>query len=124
MKNPELEAVLNDIEKLELAAFASNVTMMNAVKKVLLFDTYFNGVLKAGEIPNAGRNYLLSIVSDVTRDANGNMIQRPTRSDAEIGAEMRASWQAINIVEGAFSDLLSFKPVETVEAEIVENPAR
>jgi len=102
MRNPDLLKVLNESEVQELEKFANNETLLQAVKKCLLFDVYYNGVMEAGMPVNAGRNFLLSLVGSPGREAV------PTE---KIGHDMEVAWQAINIVEGGFKDLENFRTV-------------
>lgn len=112
-RDSNIDAILNDIEKMELAKFADNATLFEAVRKVVLFDVYFNGTLKAGEKANPLRNYCLSMVS-----------QKGGFSNEQVGAELRATWEGVNMLEGALLTLSSYKTTPPVKVDDGKNPAR
>lgn len=95
-----IKSVLNDIELAELAAFAANPTLINAVKKVLLFGVYFTGTMKPGEAaPNPTVNAALSLVAQaVTLNA----------SNEQLGIDLRALWEGVQMVQGGFDRLAKF----------------
>lgn len=90
---------LNSIEEDQLSHLAENLTLLNAVKKVLLEGVYSNGVLVAGENAESGRNFALSLA--FSKEA----------SNEQIGADLRACAEGIRIIESGFKELEKFKVV-------------
>lgn len=103
-KKEMLALFLSDSEKAELKAFINNKPMANAIKKVLLFDIYNNGTLKAGENPDPTRNFALQFAF-MTRDPNSGI----RATDAELGADLRAVVEGVCLVENAYGQLAAYK---------------
>jgi len=104
------DSFLNETEKELLSLFYENEIMREAVKKVLLAGIYQNGTLKPGEPAKPVYNAAFSLVAN--RDANNE----------QIGADLRAMWEGVRVVENAFNSLSEYKK-EAPKPEI-SNPAR
>lgn len=102
--------ILNDIESEKISLFNEDTIMKEAVRKVLLRGIYQNGTLKKGEHSNPKQNFMLAIANN------------PQLSNEEIGAEARAAYWGITILEQAFDKLSEIKRPNTKE-EIISNPA-
>lgn len=102
---------LSEEEKTLIASFYSNEKQREAVKKILLFGVYYNGILKKDEEANPLMNWALSLAmgkGDVSNEA--------------LGADLRASAEGIRAIENAYLQLKSF--VKEKEIPKKENPAR
>lgn len=104
---------LSENEVTEIEKFNSNEVMREAVKKVLLESVYRHGVLVKGEKANTLLNFTLTLAS-----------KRGQFSDAELGADLRASWNGINLVESGFSGLEKIKNIKEEPIKKVVNKAR
>lgn len=103
MRNQKLLTVLSEKEQSELERIANSKEAVSALKKVLLFDVYFNGIMEAGKTPEANRNFAWNIVQSTPK--------------AELADKLTASYEATMMVEGAFVDIEAFAtPVEIVES--------
>ena len=109
-KNP-LELVLNDIEKDSLSRLADDLTMLNSVKKVLLFGIYFNGTLRPGQAPEPMMNFAMQLDKE------------NIRTNEQLGAVLRAAQEGIIAIEVAFKEIEKFKVVKDVEKKVI-NGAR
>ena len=94
-------AILNDVEKAAVQKFVEFETMREAVKKVLLAAIYHNGTLKPGETADPLINKALTIPHS-----------RPELSNEQIGAELRAMYHGIIMLEEGFKKLADYKKVE------------
>lgn len=103
---------LTDLETDKLIAFNKDEVMKEAVKKVLLEEVYYKGTLKAGEPANPLRNYTLALVS-----------KKGQATNEQVGADLRATWEGINMVESGFQALSRFKDKEIPSPYVEENPA-
>lgn len=92
---------LNDQETAAVQLFYQSSVMREAVRKVLLAGAYENGTLQAGKEANATTNFALSLVA-----------QGETISNEQLGADLRASWEGIRLVENAFNKMGEIKKVE------------
>lgn len=96
MKLEQLSEFLNDHEMDKLIQFNGDTVLKEAVRKVLLAGLYQNGTLKKGKPAVTLFNAALGTVSG----ARANKL-----TDAEIGADLRAHWEGLNALEGAFNDI-------------------
>ena len=96
---------LNKRETTKLIAFYKDEVLREALKKVLLEGVYRHGVLKEGEPANPLKNYTLAVVS-----------KKGQYSNEQVGADLRATWEGINMVESAFETISKFK--EEKEASV------
>ncbi len=113
MKKDLLDKILNDNERLAIQMFVDNEVQREAVKKVLLAEIYYNGVLKEGEAADPLRNFTLGLVSNL-----GDRL----RNEA-LGEQLRAAWEGINMLEVAFNQLSIYKR-EDEPKKAKDNPAR
>ena len=84
-KHELLDKFLNANEKTQLGKLAENKALLSALRKVLLFDIYYNGTLKEGEAPDPARNFALGMVATY-----GHQL-----SDEFLGRSLRAQWEGI-----------------------------
>jgi hypothetical protein len=94
--------ILNDVEKAAVQKFVEFETMREAVKKVLLAALYTNGTLKPGEKAEPLINRALTIVHN-----------QPEVSNEKIGADLRAMYSGIMMLEEGFKQLSTYVKVET-----------
>ena len=103
----------NFLEKGEqelLTQFADNEKLKEAVRKVLLFGAYNSGVLKKGKPHDPTQNFALLIAC-----------QKGAKNE-DIGADVKACWEAINEIEVAFQRIDMYKSIPVPEFR--SNPAR
>ena len=93
--------ILNDVEKAAVQKFVEFETMREAVKKVLLAALYSNGTLKPGQAADPLTNKALTIPYN-----------NPQGSNEQLGAELRAMYAGIMLLEEGFKKLDEFKKVE------------
>jgi len=98
--------ILNDVEKAAVQQFVQFETMREAVKKVLLAAIYHNGTLKPGQQADPLVNKALTI----PRSA-------PHMSNEQMGAELRAMYHGIIMLEEGFKKLEDYKKVEPKESK-------
>jgi len=103
-----LDAVLTDIERVELGKFADNIIMSGAVKKVLLFGMYYNGTLRKGESPEMTMNFALQ---DVYSELG------PAMSNEKLGENLRAKSDAILMLKGGFDRLEDYQTPEALKTK-------
>lgn len=122
--NPITEQIMNDIEKDKLIAFNEDRIMFEAVKKYLLVYLA-QGVATPGKPLVGNVNYALQLAWDrqggVMSDA-GKVVAFTPRTDAELGADLRALARGVNIIESGFRELADMKRPEVVDVKN-ENPA-
>ena len=111
-----LDDYLSEAEKSQLENFCSNPLMVEAVRKVMLFPVYSNGVLRKGEPSNPLMNFMLA---PALQEYPG----KPPLSDVELGQETKARAHAIRLIEIAFAEIEGYKQGELPTAG-GENPAR
>jgi hypothetical protein len=103
---------LSEEERAAVAGFVGNKKAFEAVKKVLLFGIYSNGVMKPGEPHNPLFNWAM-------RAANDN---QGAADNEKLGQQIRAMAEGINFLETAWEKLQEFgTPVEKKEKS--KNPA-
>ena len=112
-KFPAVDAVLSNEEKTQIKRFIENETMMNAVKKVLLFPIYYNGALEAGKDPDPTRNSLLTLMGTSRNLPNEHL-----------GGVLRAQMEGITYLENGFKTLEDYSKDEPVGIKIDINEAR
>jgi len=97
LQKQDLDIFLDEQEQTHLRQFADNPTLVEAVRKLLLFSIYNNGVLKKGEKADPRKNFLLSITN------------RRGVTDEELGREARAAAEGISALEFGFESINLFK---------------
>jgi len=104
---------LSDVEKEKVSSFVKDKTMLEAVKKVILYGVYENGTLKRDQSADPTKNFLLSLAFD------------PKYTNEELGADLRAAGQAIVMVEKGLGKLEMFVEGESIKSPIQPgvNPA-
>ena len=98
--------ILNDVEKAAVQQFMGSETMREAVKKVLLAALYTNGTLKPGVPAEPLINKALTIPHS-----------RPEFTNEQIGAELRAMYHGIILLEEGFKQLATYVKVEPKESK-------
>lgn len=107
-----MQTFLNDVEQAAVAAFYENEGMRESVKKVLLAALHQNGTLQPGKAAEPFTNTLLTFINN-----------NKTASNEEVGAHLRAQWEGLLFLEGAFNHMQTFtKKVDTKTAKF--NKAR
>lgn len=104
--------ILSDYEIAELESFGERPALQSAIKKVILSSIYHEGVLKPGESPDIGFNFLL-----VLANSNANY------TNEYLGADLKARVKACQLLELGYKELEKFKKVERPESANI-NPAR
>lgn len=99
----QYDLFLNEIEKTELQTFASNPTMLEAVRKVVLAGVYFNGTLAPGQPAQARRNFALS----------NPMAKGTEMTDEQLGQAVRAQAEGVRMVEVGFAEIEKLKPAKS-----------
>ena len=99
MKKIYIDSFLSKEEQDLITKFVDNEKMMEAVRKVLLSGAYNSGVLLKGKPIDPLQNFALSIAC--IKGAKPE----------EIGADVKACWEAINSLEIAFNDMKLFKSI-------------
>jgi hypothetical protein len=105
-----LDQFLDETEQAKLAQFVMDEIMREAVRKVLLFDLYNCGTIKKGKVHRSHINFAFLA-------ADNNQL-----SDEKLGNEVRACWKGIDMIAGAFNNMLMYK-LEPMP-EVKSNPAR
>lgn len=88
-----MKEYLSDIEQEKIANIVADPIAVGALKKVLLYGIYYNGVLKAGQKPEPLKNFALGLAFD------------PNFSNEQLGADLRAAAEGIKSVENGFKEL-------------------
>lgn len=95
------DSFLNEQEQTQLAHFADNEKMVEAVRKVMVAGLYENGVVHEGRRPEPRQNAAFYLVSS-----------NPDATNEQLGADNRARWEAANIVDRAFQIIEEYKTPE------------
>ena len=106
----DLDSFLSDHEQSLLQQFADNEPLKEAVRKVLLFGAYYGGTLKKGIKIDPTMNFALLIAC-----------QKGAKNE-DIGADVKACWEAINEIEVAFKRIEMYKSIPMPDMK--SNPAR
>lgn len=108
-----MDEYLSDSEKEMVESFYANAPLREAIKKVILFDVYGNGVLKKDKAAVPTRNAALSLFM---------RHQNEVVTDEALGAQLRAMGEAVIMVEGSFDRMAKVrKPIVNKKPS---NPAR
>jgi hypothetical protein len=111
-----LESILNSEEIIELQGFLNKPKLVEAVKKVLLYPIMYQGVLRPGETPEPGKNFLLQLVAS-------QMKRQGMINNEALGADLSGKYEGMTAVMSAFEEMKSLK-VEKVVEEHKKNKAR
>lgn len=103
--------ILTDLEIQKIEQFNSDIVMSDAVKKVLFAVINEMGVVKKGKK-----------VKPLYNGAFGLVSRREDLSNEQIGADLRAYYHGVGLLESGFSDLSKIK-VKKEEGTPEENPA-
>lgn len=102
---------LNDLEIAKIEAFCKDEDMVEAVKKVLFYVIYEDGVVKKGKKLNQ-RNGAFGLIANSY--AEGKNI-----TNAELGAQLRAKFEGVHCVIDGFDKLKNIKSTQTSVDEII-----
>src|SRR3990167_7784887 len=105
IKKDYINSFLNGLEQAKLQKFADDEDVQAIVKKVLLAAVYQNGTLQKGQDPNPLHNFALSFLQYA--DSRGIEI-----TNDQIGANLRACFEGIRMVESAFEIFKEYKTPE------------
>jgi len=111
-----LEKILNQKELDFIEKFANDEHMRNAVKKVLLYNIYYEGTLKEGQDIDPYQNFAFNFVNEDNPMKPGQKF-----TNEEAGARLRAAWEGVKAVERAYNEIENYEKVEEKDKE--ENPA-
>lgn len=111
--------ILDDLEKSKITSFCEDRIMFEAVKKYLLVYMYQDGVAKPSEPHRGNVNWALSLAFNANAPAQMGGVPR---TNEELGADLRAKAQAVQVIESGFSELLNIK-VDKSSEEKEPNPA-
>lgn len=111
--------ILDDLEKSKIEAFCQDRIMFEAVKKYILVYMYQDGVAKPSEPHKGNVNWALALAFNANAPAQMGGIPR---TNEELGADLRAKAQAVQIIESGFQELSSIKS-EKSPADEDTNPA-
>ena len=109
----KIEEVLTDIEKQKIQRFLEDKITANAVKKVLLYGIYYNGVLNAGLEIDPTINFALNLA-----------FKKEHVTDEQIGRDLRACAEGIRLVESGFVQMGKLIPDLSEESKEIINEAR
>lgn len=110
-----IKNILNEREESEIIKILNNRALMSGLKKIFLKNIYYNGTLKEGEEPEPRRNFIITqLYTDHTMAMDYNI------DDARLGQKVRASVEAIRLIEQSFQELEALMPA--VQKEEVKEP--
>ena len=104
-----MNKILDEQEETYVQQFYENEQMREAVKKVLLYPLYGNGVMKKGQSENTSKNWVFSVMGNTNEN---------------LGALVRARAEGIHMIEEGFKLLSKFKKQENKVEGKINNPAR
>ena len=90
--------MLTDVEKEKIIVFNQDEKMVEAVRKVMLASIYNNGTLRKGHKAEPLKNGALGLAFLAL---NGQAIA----SNEQLGEDLRAYAQGVNLLEGGFKEL-------------------
>lgn len=94
--------ILSEREEIELRKLAENEITIGAIKKILLYGVYYNGIMEKGKNPNTSQNF-------ATQAALFAIQSNPKINNEDLGRELRANVSAIRMLELGFKELEGFK---------------
>ena len=104
----KIKNYLSDQEEKELAKLANNPILNNALEKLLLEELYSQGTLKEGISANPLENYAFYLAS---RRKSLNI------SFEQIGSDLCAVWEGINLLKNGLKELDKFKTIENTKPQ-------
>ena len=113
----KLKDLLTPEELLKLQNVLKDKTLLSGLKKVFLANVYYNGTLEKGVEPEPRRNFVCNLLytEDMSMDYNIN--------NENLGAKVRASVEAIRLLEQSFRELELLEDKPAVELDF-KNEAR
>ena len=113
----KIKEYLNEAEHNAIEKFVENKILLEAVKKVLLEPVYTQGILKEGQPAKPDTNYAFALA------ARRKMTGFTHLTNEQIGADLCAVWEGINLVGLGFNELEKFKKKGEPDKP-KENPGR
>lgn len=107
-----LDTFLSQEEKDAVAVLAANPLLLGALKKIMLADVHFKGVLRKNIAPDPTRNAAIAFAF------NG-----ANKSNEDLGADIRAFAEGVRLVESGFDRIEKLKK-GPAPADKKGNPAR
>ncbi len=92
-----LDQFLDDTEQAKIAQFWMDETMREAVRKVLLFGLYNQGVITKGKVHRSHINFAIQGAED------------KSLSDERYGKDVRIRWAGVQLLANAFNDMSKYK---------------
>ena len=122
----ETTEILNEVELDRIIKFVDDKITFQAVKKYLLAHLYQHGVITPGKPHNPFLNWAVNAAFSAIQppgDGYGRInTNHAPKTDAELGADLRATAKGIQIIESGFLELEQVKkPEKLVDKEL--NPA-
>lgn len=111
----ETDTFLSQVEQDRIAQFNSDPILLNAVKKVMLAEIYQNGTLRADMAPEPLKNGAIAL-------AFAALHVKAVITNEQLGEDLRAFAQAVNLLESGFGRLAKFTKTAESKAEDT-NPA-
>ena len=125
MEKIETTDILNSIELYSIIKFNDDRIMSQAVKKYLLAHLYQNGVITPGKPHNPVINWACSAAFGAISppgDGHGRInTNYAPKTDAELGADLRATAKGIQIIEIGFKELSEIKKPEVLKEEAISS---
>jgi len=110
----EVNDFLSNAEQERIAYFNSDPILVNAVRKVMLAEIYKNGTLRPDIAPDPLKNGALGLVFQ-------GLHGQQKYTNEELGEDLRAFAQGVNLLESGFQRLSKFK--QPAKSEPEENKA-
>ena len=109
--------ILTPKELLKLQSILKDKPLLGGLKKLFLSSVYYNGTLAADQEPEPRRNFICNLLytEDMSMDYN--------ISNERLGEKVRASVEAIRLIEQSFRELELLEEKPAVEIDI-SNQAR
>lgn len=114
----KLEEIINHDEELELKKLANNPILLSGIKKILLNNLYYQGVLDKSVNPEPRRNFICQLLynEDMSMDYNID--------DDRLGQKTRAVVEAIRLIEQGYKEIENFKKEKPAVEIDISNQAR
>ena len=113
----KLKDVLTLAELLKLQSIIKDKNLISGLKKLFLSSIYYQGTLEKGQEPEPRRNFICNMLytEDMSMDYNID--------NERLGAKVRASIEAIRLLEQSFKELELLEDKPAIEIDI-KNQAR